>query len=213
MLVIECLDRDPDDPETTADPTSSPSEPTPVRVVLTPARARAFARRAQSVVSAGRPPCPFCGGPLGARGPHLPARERLQALTPVPSGEAAGLPRRPRRGDDLVVGRIADASNLALLVRRRREPGRSPSTSRSRGSARCGTSPTERLPAVRSRAYLLSAVGGWDVVPETVLRDGPLRAGVRAAVGRRPDWSSRSTRVDLVAPDAVARRVAARAAR
>ena len=39
-------------------------------VKLDPAYARAFVRRAQSVVSAGRPPCQFCGGPLDPEG-HL----------------------------------------------------------------------------------------------------------------------------------------------
>ena len=33
-------------------------------------QARAFAKRALSVVAAGRPPCPFCGGPLDPEG-HL----------------------------------------------------------------------------------------------------------------------------------------------
>lgn len=39
-------------------------------VKLDPGYARAFVLRAQSVVSAGRPPCPFCGGPLDPDG-HL----------------------------------------------------------------------------------------------------------------------------------------------
>ncbi len=39
-------------------------------VKLDPGYARAFARRALSVVSAGRAPCPFCGGPLDPEG-HL----------------------------------------------------------------------------------------------------------------------------------------------
>lgn len=39
-------------------------------VKLDPAYARAFVRRAQSVVSAGRPPCQFCGGPVDPEG-HL----------------------------------------------------------------------------------------------------------------------------------------------
>jgi len=71
VVVIECLDRDPDDPEE-ADPEVLAEEPRQVRVVLTPATARAFARRAQSVVSAGRPPCPFCGGPLEPEGHICP---------------------------------------------------------------------------------------------------------------------------------------------
>jgi uncharacterized repeat protein (TIGR03847 family) len=71
-VVIECLDRDPDDPEGSIDAEALASEPRMVRVVLSPARARAFARRAQSVVSAGRPPCPFCGGPLEPEGHICP---------------------------------------------------------------------------------------------------------------------------------------------
>jgi uncharacterized repeat protein (TIGR03847 family) len=72
VIVIECLDRDPDDPEAAVDPEVLTEEPRQVRVVLSPSRARAFARRAQSVVSAGRPPCPFCGGPLEPEGHICP---------------------------------------------------------------------------------------------------------------------------------------------
>jgi uncharacterized repeat protein (TIGR03847 family) len=43
-----------------------------VLVKLQPAYARAFVRRAQSVVSAGRPPCQFCGGPLDPDGHICP---------------------------------------------------------------------------------------------------------------------------------------------
>lgn len=39
-------------------------------VRLAAGTARAFAQRSLSVVAAGRPPCPFCGGPLDAGG-HL----------------------------------------------------------------------------------------------------------------------------------------------
>lgn len=39
-------------------------------VRLSPRTARAFAGRAESVISAGRPPCPFCGQPLDVSG-HL----------------------------------------------------------------------------------------------------------------------------------------------
>ena len=41
-----------------------------VVVKLDPGYARSFVRRAQSVVSAGRPPCQFCGNPLDPEG-HL----------------------------------------------------------------------------------------------------------------------------------------------
>jgi uncharacterized repeat protein (TIGR03847 family) len=43
-----------------------------IRVVLAPAQARAFAQRTKALVAAGRPPCPFCGGPLDASGHVCP---------------------------------------------------------------------------------------------------------------------------------------------
>ena len=45
-----------------------------LRVRLTPIAARAFARRAQRVVAAGRPPCPLCGNPLDPQG-HICPRQ------------------------------------------------------------------------------------------------------------------------------------------
>jgi uncharacterized repeat protein (TIGR03847 family) len=45
-----------------------------LRVVLTGTAARAFATRAQSVVAAGRPPCPFCALPLDPEG-HICPRQ------------------------------------------------------------------------------------------------------------------------------------------
>lgn len=41
-----------------------------LRVLITPSIADQFAKRAQTVVGAGRLPCPFCGGPIDLRG-HL----------------------------------------------------------------------------------------------------------------------------------------------
>jgi uncharacterized repeat protein (TIGR03847 family) len=45
-----------------------------LRVRLSPAVARAFAKRALRVVAAGRPPCPLCGNPLDAEG-HICPRQ------------------------------------------------------------------------------------------------------------------------------------------
>lgn len=42
--------------------------PDALRVFLSPQQARAFADRAEKVVSAGRPPCPFCAEPLDPDG-------------------------------------------------------------------------------------------------------------------------------------------------
>ena len=43
-----------------------------LRVKLTASAARAFVSRAEALVAAGRPPCPFCGGPLDAAGHVCP---------------------------------------------------------------------------------------------------------------------------------------------
>jgi uncharacterized repeat protein (TIGR03847 family) len=46
--------------------------PDTLRVWMSPAYARAFAERARQVVSAGRPPCPFCSQPLDPAGHICP---------------------------------------------------------------------------------------------------------------------------------------------
>jgi uncharacterized repeat protein (TIGR03847 family) len=43
-----------------------------LRVRISPETARAFSKRAQRVVAAGRPPCPLCGNPLDAEGHVCP---------------------------------------------------------------------------------------------------------------------------------------------
>lgn len=78
-VVIECHDHDPDEltesDETGDEPVAAPPDllaRNTIRVALDPAAARAFARRGAAVVSAGRPPCPFCGGPLDPEGHVCP---------------------------------------------------------------------------------------------------------------------------------------------
>ncbi len=69
-VVVECHDHDPDEVPTGAARDSIGLNT--LRVVLTPAKARAFAQRAETVVQAGRPACPFCGGPLDPDGHICP---------------------------------------------------------------------------------------------------------------------------------------------
>jgi uncharacterized repeat protein (TIGR03847 family) len=52
-----------------------------VIVRLQPAYARAFVRRAQSVVSAGRPACQFCGGPIDPEGHLCPRANGFRRTT------------------------------------------------------------------------------------------------------------------------------------
>ncbi|RLV48718.1 DUF3090 family protein [Nocardioides mangrovicus] len=58
-------------PEAAADPEAAEVEPEEMLLVrMSPAQARAFCSRAESVVEAGRESCPFCGGPIDPGG-HL----------------------------------------------------------------------------------------------------------------------------------------------
>lgn len=59
----------------TAEHEQQPGEATAtdaMRLILVPEQARAFARRTKALVAAGRPPCPFCGGPLDPTGHICP---------------------------------------------------------------------------------------------------------------------------------------------
>jgi len=74
VVVIEAqeLTEDEDDAETPLIDDEADEGPPLLRVRITGAAARAFVSRAQAVVAAGRPPCPFCGGPLDAGGHVCP---------------------------------------------------------------------------------------------------------------------------------------------
>ena len=74
VVVIEAqeLTEDEDDTETSLIEDDADEGPTLFRVRVSGAVARAFVTRAQAVVAAGRPPCPFCGGPLDAGGHVCP---------------------------------------------------------------------------------------------------------------------------------------------
>lgn len=71
VLIIEALDRDPEEAPD-AEATTPVDVPQLIRVVLAPSVAREFARRCGALVAAGRPPCPFCGGPLEVEGHICP---------------------------------------------------------------------------------------------------------------------------------------------
>jgi uncharacterized repeat protein (TIGR03847 family) len=81
VVVVECheseisVESDDDANETVAVAVAdeqSAQEGSIVRVVIGASSAREFARRCASLVAAGRPPCPFCGGPLDPSGHICP---------------------------------------------------------------------------------------------------------------------------------------------
>lgn len=106
--------------------------------------------------------------------------------------------------DDLqVVGRLADASNLAVLVRVGAD-GPYAIYKPVLGERPLWDFPDGTLAGREVACYLISAAGGWDVVPPTVLRSGPNGLGsVQQWVGDpggEPQFP-----VDLVAPQQVPR--------
>ena len=130
---------------------------------------------------------------------HLPALQRLQALThgrPTVGRRGRAVVEALTRGDLEVVGQMADSSNLALLcevqgdaVTEAAAATGAPvhgSTSRYAASGRCGTSPTGRWPAREVAVRRVARPVAGTSCPPTVLRDGAAGGGVGAAVDRGP---------------------------
>lgn len=65
IAAVREIAEEPEEPE-------EPEVPSSLRVVIPPGQARDFARRCRALVAGGRPPCPFCGGPLDPRGHVCP---------------------------------------------------------------------------------------------------------------------------------------------
>jgi len=77
VVIVECHNGQEElEVDEEGEPALEPEQPgdfeTVLRVVIEPGRARAFARRCAKVVTAGRPLCPFCGGPLDPSGHVCP---------------------------------------------------------------------------------------------------------------------------------------------
>lgn len=76
-----------------------------------------------------------------------------------------------------VHGRLVDASNLALLVTVGGDDGLLAIYKPVAGERPLWDFPDGTLAAREVAAWLLSSTGGWDIVPETVLRTGPHGVG------------------------------------
>lgn len=115
-----------------------------------------------------------------------------RGLTPGSAGSPLSVKRGTlAAGDVELVGQLADASNAVFLVR----AGGVPCVYKPvAGERPLWDFPRGTLAMREVAAYELSAAGGWDLVPPTVLRDGPLGIGsVQAWVGPLPDASGRIT--------------------
>jgi uncharacterized repeat protein (TIGR03847 family) len=74
LVIIEAQSAEAEPAEGAAAPSDAETEADMLRVRISPALARAFAKRALRVVAAGRPPCPLCGNPLDPEG-HICPRQ------------------------------------------------------------------------------------------------------------------------------------------
>ena len=103
-------------------------------------------------------------------------------------------------GEIEIEGRLLDASNLALLGQLELDGVQAQVIYKPvRGERPLWDFPDGTLASREAAAFVLSAVGGWDLVPPTVLRDGPLGPG---SVQLWVDVVEDATRdlVDLVTP-------------
>ena len=81
-------------------------------------------------------------------------------------------------GEIEIVGRLVDASNLALRGQLELDGVRTQVIYKPvRGERPLWDFPDGTLAAREAAAFALSAVGGWNLVPPTVLREGPLGPG------------------------------------
>lgn len=102
-------------------------------------------------------------------------------------------------GEIEVLGRVADSSNLAVIARVSTVPGGHVIYKPVRGERPLWDFPDGTLAGREVAAHVVSALGGWDVVPPTVLRDGPLGPGsVQLWIGDPFDPVADDVVVDLV---------------
>ena len=81
-------------------------------------------------------------------------------------------------GELTVEGRLVDASNMALLARVEYEGVSAHAMYKPvRGERPLWDFPDGTLAARETAAFAVSSLGGWGVVPPTVLRDGPMGEG------------------------------------
>lgn len=101
-----------------------------------------------------------------------------------------------------LVGRLADASNLAFLARVSGDEPLLAIYKPVAGERPLWDFPEGTLAEREVAAYLVSAAGGWDIVPETVLREGPHGPGSLQRWVGDPEHEPEYV-VDVVAPDAI----------
>jgi uncharacterized repeat protein (TIGR03843 family) len=112
----------------------------------------------------------------------MPPLQRLQALSalPLPSTqeEVAHILDVLTFGEIEIEGRLVDASNVVLLGQLELDGIRARVIYKPvKGERPLWDFPDGTLAQREAAAFVISAVGGWNLVPPTVLREGPLGSG------------------------------------
>ena len=188
-----------------------PSEPDEIDadevfvVKITASYARDFVARAQALVAAGRPSCPFCLQPLDPHG-HIcprangyrPAAVRLNSAVTVDdlglTEDGDARPPHPALTAELaqaelqITGRLLQASNATFLAELQTAGAPIECVYKPlEGERPLWDFPHRTLGLREVAAYEVSRIGGFDCVPVTVLIDGPFGPGslqVWVEVGR-----------------------------
>jgi uncharacterized repeat protein (TIGR03843 family) len=112
-------------------------------------------------------------------GPHLPAAERASALTADPVPAHDDVLRLLRQGELSVEGRLVDASNATLYCVARLDGVEAAVVYKPvRGERPLWDFPDGTLAERELAAHVVSEATGWDLVPPTVIRDGPFGPGM-----------------------------------
>ncbi len=152
------------------------------RLYLTAAQARAMATRGSAAVESGRPPCPLCGGPLDPSGhvcPRLNGHGRHDDDVIQPAPGSAEERELLESGEIELLGRMPWSSNATFLVKLERDGVESLAIYKPRkGERPLWDFPRGTLCDREVAAHLVSEALGWEIVPLTILRDGPAGEGM-----------------------------------
>ena len=158
-------------------PALDESEGRIARLYATRAQVRAMVAHGAESVDAGRPKCQLCDFPMDP------------TATSVRAGTDASCPICCRDGEMEILGRLPWSSNATLLVNLRDDGDEMLAVYKpQQGERPLWDFPRGTLCHREVAAYEVSDALGWNIVPDTVLRDGPAGIGsVQRFVEHDPD--------------------------
>ena len=178
LVLIELREHAADEDDEDPPPPPEEARAAIARLYATRAQIRAMMRNGVAAVEGGRPKLPAVRLPDGSRRAHLPAAgtdERVAMALARGSGRSELL----RDGEVDVLGRMPWSSNATFLVNLADGDDELLAIYKpQRGERPLWDFPRGTLCHREVAAYEVSEALGWDIVPDTVLRDGPAGIGM-----------------------------------